>query len=90
MDALIRVLAQALDMVEIAYIGASTNHGKRIAVLCAAMGRHLGMGEDELSDLVCCALLHDNALTEFIQLQRGSEEDTIYLGSHCEIGQRNV
>jgi HD-GYP domain-containing protein (c-di-GMP phosphodiesterase class II) len=90
MDSLIRVLAQALDMVEIAYIGASTNHGKRIAVLCAAMGRYLGMGEDELSDLVCCALLHDNALTEFIQLQRGSEEDTIYLGPHCEIGQRNL
>jgi HD-GYP domain-containing protein (c-di-GMP phosphodiesterase class II) len=90
MDALIRVLAQALDMVEIAYIGASTNHGKRIAVLCAAMGRCLGMGEDELSDLVSCALLHDNALTEFTLLQRGREEDSAYLGTHCKIGQRNV
>ncbi|GHV93813.1 HD family phosphohydrolase [Spirochaetia bacterium] len=90
MDALILVLAQALDMVEISYLGASTNHGKRIAVLCAAMGRHLGIKGDELSDLVSCALLHDNALTEFILLQQGREEDAVYLGAHCEIGQRNV
>ena len=91
MDALIRVLAQALDMVEIAYLGASTNHGKRIAVVCAAMGRHLGMNEAELSDLVTCALLHDNALTEYILLLKESaEEDATRLGAHCEIGQRNA
>jgi HD-GYP domain-containing protein (c-di-GMP phosphodiesterase class II) len=90
MDALIRVVAQALDMVEIAYLGASTNHGRRIAVLCAAMGRRLGMEGEALSDLVSCALLHDNALTEFILLQQGREEDTKHLGLHCEIGQRNA
>jgi HD-GYP domain-containing protein (c-di-GMP phosphodiesterase class II) len=89
MDALIRVLAQALDMVEVAYLGASSNHGKRIAVLCAAMGRHLGMGEDALSDLVTCALLHDNALTEYF-LVLGNEEHAASLGAHCEIGQRNA
>jgi HD-GYP domain-containing protein (c-di-GMP phosphodiesterase class II) len=90
MDALIRILAQALDMVEAAYLGASTNHGKRIAALTAAMGRHLGMNEDQLSNLVSCALLHDNALTEYILLQQGREEDAVYLGRHCEIGQRNA
>jgi HD-GYP domain-containing protein (c-di-GMP phosphodiesterase class II) len=90
MDSLIRVIAQALDMVEIAYIGASTNHGRRIAVLCAAMGRRLGMNDDELSDLVSCALLHDNALTEYILLRLGIEEDAAHLGVHCEFGQRNV
>jgi HD-GYP domain-containing protein (c-di-GMP phosphodiesterase class II) len=91
MDALIRVLAQALDMVEVAYLGASTNHGKRIAVLCAAMGRHLGMEEAELSDLVTCALLHDNALTEyFLLLRQNAEEDASRLGAHCKIGQRNA
>jgi HD-GYP domain-containing protein (c-di-GMP phosphodiesterase class II) len=90
MDALIQVFAQALDMVEIAYIGASTNHGKRIAALCAAMCRHLGIEEDGLSDIVSCALLHDNALTEFILLQQGREEDALYLGAHCEIGQKNA
>jgi HD-GYP domain-containing protein (c-di-GMP phosphodiesterase class II) len=89
MDALIRVLAQALDMVEIAYLGASTNHGKRIAVLCAAMGRRLGMDERELSDLISCALLHDNALTEYFLLLEG-RNDAGLLKTHCEIGQRNI
>ena len=90
MDSLIQVLAVALDMVEKSFLGASTNHGKRIAVLCAAMGRRFGMSEPEISDLVSCALLHDNALTEYILLQEGREEDDPFFGLHCEIGQQNV
>ncbi|MCL2007959.1 MAG: HD domain-containing protein [Treponema sp.] len=90
MDSLIQVLAQALDLVEIALIGATTNHGKRIAVLCSAMGRRLGLPIEELSDLVSCALLHDNALTEYILLQQGREEDNPNLGTHCAIGQSNA
>jgi HD-GYP domain-containing protein (c-di-GMP phosphodiesterase class II) len=90
MDALIRVVTQALDMVEIAYLGASTNHGRRIAVLCAAMGRYLGLNEDEISTLVSCALLHDNALTELILLQQRREDDAAQVGTHCAFGQRNV
>jgi len=89
-DDLMQVLAQALDMVEISYLGASSNHGKRIAILCAAMGRHLGMSEAELSDLITCALLHDNALTEYILLQEGREEDSENFAAHCEMGQQNV
>ena len=90
MDSLIQVIAQALDMVEVAFLGATTNHGKRIAVLCAAMGRRLGMSELEISDLVSCALLHDNALTEYILLQKGREEDDPDFGLHCVLGQRNM
>ncbi|MDR2541892.1 MAG: phosphohydrolase, partial [Treponema sp.] len=90
MDSLIQILAQALDMVEIAYLGRTTNHGKRIAVLCAAMARRLGMTEPEVSDVVSCALLHDNALTEFILLQQGREKDEKNFGVHCVIGQQNV
>ena len=89
MDVLIRVLSQALDMVEAAYLGSSTNHGKRIAVLCAAMGQHVGVDGNALSDLVSCALLHDNALTEYF-LILGNEEHAPNLGTHCEIGQRNA
>ena len=90
MDSLIQVLAQALDLVEIAYVGVTSNHGKRIAVLCAAMGKRLGLSDGELSDLVSCALLHDNALTEYILLQQGREEDDPNLGVHCTIGQINA
>ena len=92
MDSFIQVLSHALDMVEIALLGASTNHGKRIAVLCAAMGRRLGISEERLSGLVSCAMLHDNALTESETVKPGweKEKDKAGLGIHCEIGQRNV
>ena len=90
MDSLIQVLAQALDMIEMSCIGVTTNHGKRIAVLCAAMGQHLGLSGPELSDLAACALLHDNALTEFLLMHEGREEDDPNLGVHCEIGQINA
>ncbi|MDR2734751.1 MAG: HD domain-containing protein [Spirochaetota bacterium] len=85
-----QALAQALDMVEISFLGASTHHGKRIAVLCAAMGRRLGMSEAAVADVITCALLHDNALTEYILLLEGREEDSEHFAAHCEIGQRNL
>jgi HD-GYP domain-containing protein (c-di-GMP phosphodiesterase class II) len=90
MDVLIQIIAQALDMVEIAYLGASTNHGKRIAVLVDAMGRYLGIAEGSRSNLVSCALLHDNALTEYIFLEEGGECEPSLLKRHCELGQRNA
>ncbi|MCL2042567.1 MAG: HD domain-containing protein [Treponema sp.] len=90
MDSLIQVIARALDMVEITFLGVTTNHGKRIAVLCAAMGRYLGMSDPEVSDLVSCALLHDNALTEYILLKEGREEDDPDISEHCIIGQNNA
>jgi HD-GYP domain-containing protein (c-di-GMP phosphodiesterase class II) len=90
MNALIQVIAQALDMVEISFLGASTNHGKRIAVLCAAMGRHINMEEAEISELSSCALLHDNALSEYMLLMQGREEESPDFKEHCIIGQRNL
>jgi HD-GYP domain-containing protein (c-di-GMP phosphodiesterase class II) len=90
MDKLIEAIAEALDIVEGELLGASTYHGKRIALLCAAMGRRLGMDKARLSALTSCALLHDNALTEYIQaeLERGWHDPAMKL--HCEYGQRNA
>ena len=92
MDSFIQVLAHALDMVEIVLLGASTHHGKRIAALCGAMGRRLEIGEDRLSGLVSCAMLHDNALTESESVMPGWAQgnDTKGLSIHSEIGQRNI
>jgi hypothetical protein len=50
-DSLIKSIATALDIVEGSLLGASTNHGKRIAVLCAKMGRILGKNPEEISAL---------------------------------------
>jgi len=90
MDSLIMTIATALDIVENGLLGASTNHGKRISVLCAKMGKLLGKSQEEITALVVCALLHDNALTESILAERtGSQHDPI-MKKHCEYGQRNV
>jgi HD-GYP domain-containing protein (c-di-GMP phosphodiesterase class II) len=90
MDQLIKAFSTALDYVEKDMLGASTNHGKRIAVLCSAMGRCFNMGEKELNILASCAMLHDNALTEYIMYERTGKRHDPAMKNHCIFGQRNV
>jgi len=90
MDQLIMAASTALDVVEGALLGSSTNHGKRISVLCSAMGRHLGFSDDEISAITTCAMFHDNALTEYILSERPGVEQEINLLLHCRYGQRNI
>jgi HD-GYP domain-containing protein (c-di-GMP phosphodiesterase class II) len=90
MDSLIKSIATALDIVEGGLLGASTNHGKRIAVLCAKMGKVLGKTPEEITALAVCALLHDSALTEYILSERTGGGHDHAMKKHCEIGQRNV
>jgi HD-GYP domain-containing protein (c-di-GMP phosphodiesterase class II) len=90
MDSLIKSIATALDIVEGSLLGASTNHGKRIAVLCAKMGRFLSKNPDEITALAVCAMLHDNALTEYILSEQINGKHDPAMKKHCEFGQRNV
>ena len=90
MDSLIKTIATALDTVEKELLGASTNHGKRIAVLCAKMGKLAGKNAEEIMGLTNCALLHDNALTEYIQAASTGGHYDPTMKKHCEYGQRNV
>jgi len=90
MDSIIKAIATALDSVEHELLGASTNHGRRIAVLCSEMGEMLGKSQDEITVLALCALLHDNALTEYLLVQRTSGHNDPTMKKHCEYGQRNV
>ena len=90
MDTLIQAIATALDIVENELLGASTNHGKRIAVLCAKMGKLLGKSAEEITALTTCALLHDNALTEHILAEQLGQRHDPAMKKHCEYGQRNV
>jgi HD-GYP domain-containing protein (c-di-GMP phosphodiesterase class II) len=90
MDKLIKAIATGLDIVEGELLGASTHHGKRIATLSAAMGRRLGMNDDMVWALTTCALLHDNALTEYILSERQGGRRGWAMKLHCELGQRNV
>jgi len=90
MDSLIRSISTALDIVEGELFGASTNHGKRIAVLCAKMGKLIGKTTEENTALAVCALLHDSALTEYILAEQSGENRDFAMRKHCEVGQRNV
>jgi HD-GYP domain-containing protein (c-di-GMP phosphodiesterase class II) len=90
MDSLIKTIATALDTVEREVFGASSNHGKRIAVLCAKMGKSLGKNTEEIMGLTNCAFLHDNALTEYILAARTGGHYDSTMKNHCEYGQRNV
>ena len=90
MDSLIKTIGIALDSVEQELLGASTNHGKRIAVLCAKMGTALGKTPEETMGIAICALLHDNALTEYILAERIGRQHDPAMKKHCEYGQRNV
>jgi HD-GYP domain-containing protein (c-di-GMP phosphodiesterase class II) len=89
-DSLVKSIAEALDIVEGGLLGVSTNHGKRIAVLCAKMGKALGKPPEEITSLAICALLHDNALTEYILSERMNGVHDPAMKKHCEFGQRNV
>ncbi|MCL2442263.1 MAG: HD domain-containing protein [Treponema sp.] len=91
MDELIQSIAVALEVVESRLLGASTNHGKRIAVLCSLMGKELGMDNEGIKALTTCALFHDNALTEYILSEhKKNDAQGINFKLHCEYGQRNI
>ncbi|MDR2051960.1 MAG: HD domain-containing protein [Treponema sp.] len=90
MDKLIKAIAEALDIVEGELLGATTHHGKRVAVLAAAVGQRFGMNGTRLQALTVCALMHDNALTEYILAEREGNYHDPSMKLHCEYGQKNI
>lgn len=93
---LVMELSHALDFVEAELLGVQTDHSKRVALLCVLMGRARGLDNHELLDLMGCAALHDNALTEYIQMEYLSTHEMILdmqsskIGIHCTMGERNI
>lgn len=92
-------LSGALDCVEQELLGVTTNHGKRVAYLSVLMGRQMGLAGQELAELAGCAVLHDNALTEFIREEYNEgrkNTETVRQklparkGRHCVMGERNA
>lgn len=86
----------ALDCVEHEILGVTTNHGKRVAYLSILIGKYLELPEEQLIDLGACAILHDNALTEYIQeeyfngVNLYEQKEIINAGTHCIIGEKNI
>jgi HD-GYP domain-containing protein (c-di-GMP phosphodiesterase class II) len=90
MDKLIKAISEALDIVEGELLGASTHHGKRVAALSAAIGIRFGMDESRLRALTVCAMMHDNALTEYILAEKEGNYHDPSMKLHCEYGQKNI
>lgn len=91
---LLLAVSYALDFIEQELVGVTTNHSRRVACISILMGKGAGLSKQELSDLAGCALLHDNALTEYIQTEylnngKGEENGTAE-GIHCSLGERNI
>lgn len=90
---LLRAVSTALDHVEAEAAGVTTYHAQRVAYLAVITGRELGVEYDELVYLSAAALLHDNALFEFLDedpdegMPNWVEEE---LGAHCKDGEENV
>ena len=91
MDQLLFGLSAGLDAVEGEILGATMNHGKRIAILTVAMGEHIGLSNHELVGVAACAILHDNALTEYLNaMQSVSDTQMLNMKLHCIKGEENV
>ena len=56
----------ALDCIEAEFVNIKNKHGKRVAYISICMAEYWKIQGDELQDLAMCALLHDNALTQYI------------------------
>lgn len=89
-------LSYALDCVEKELLGVHTHHGQRVAAMCVKIGRDLGMDDKALVDLASSAILHDNALTEYIQSEYQkninvfSKARNLDMGIHCKMGEDNI
>ena len=56
----------ALDCVEAELVHVTSKHAKRVAYMSVCVAAQMGIQGKELQDLAVCALLHDNALTQYI------------------------
>lgn len=91
----------ALDAIEHEFTGATVEHGKRVAWLSMKMAEGMGLSEEALADCVGCAILHDNAVAEYLQEERNQNRAPVSLWAkdgfdmgrfarHAVIGERNA
>ena len=88
----------ALDCIEAELVKIKNKHGKRVAYISVCMAEYLAIQGDALQDLAMCALLHDNALTQYIteELERNYVIDikkdlsVRKTNLHCIYGEKNI
>ncbi|MEG2173120.1 MAG: hypothetical protein RRY29_07640, partial [Desulfovibrionaceae bacterium] len=65
-------VSRALDSIENEFLGVTVNHSKRAAYISMRLCEQAGCTREEIFDMASCAILHDNALTEY----------ALYVGKH--------
>ena len=88
----------ALDCIEAELVNISNKHGKRVAYMSVCMAKYWNVESDALQDLAICALLHDNALTQYIteEVQKNPgidiRDDSLNKKTnlHCIYGEKNI
>ena len=88
----------ALDCIEAELVNIKNKHGKRVAYISVRMAEYWAIQSDALQDLAICALLHDNALTQYIseELKNNSDVDLKEdlseekTNLHCIYGEKNI
>lgn len=94
---LLAACSYALDCVEAELVHATSRHAKRVAYMSVCVAEQMGIQGKALQDLAVCALLHDNALTQYIQEELHNDiahaaltQQFPQLGVHCSLGEENV
>jgi len=92
----LRAVANSLDAIEIDIFGMPTNHSKRIAYISVKIAIEIGLTNEEIFDLACLAILHDNGASMKILHDnlRGTLKEKINIieskKEHCIIGDENL
>ena len=91
---LVAACSYALDCVETELVHVPSRHAKRVAYMSVCVAEQLGICGKDLQDLAVYALLHDNALTQYIQEELHSNltdmKEMPRIGVHCSIGEENI
>ena len=95
---LLGACSYALDCIEAELVNVSNKHGKRVAYMSVCMANYWNVESDALQDLAICALLHDNALTQYIteEVQKNPSidirDDSLNKKTnlHCIYGEKNI
>ena len=94
---LLGACSYALDCVEAELVHVTYKHAKRVAYMSVCMAEQMGIQGKSLQDLTAVALLHDNALTQYIQEELHNDIASaigsaipLELGIHCAEGEKNM
>lgn len=86
---LLLAFSYALDCVERDCLKTTTFHGKRVTYMCLLLGEYFELDNEQLSDLVGCAIFHDNGLTEYYRYG-DQTNDLEFLKTHCLAGEDHI